>query len=115
MDGAMEKVPTLTQWDLMMLNGVGDLIDLRRALFPEERPDINTINSTALEKLKHESGHCSVRVLMIKNSSKIFVISDSHPITSFGACSTGLRRYVYGPLELVLLRCYEPYLQALPF
>ena len=30
MDGSMLANPNLTKWDLMMLNGVGDLIDLRR-------------------------------------------------------------------------------------
>jgi len=53
----MQANPKLTKWDLMMLNGVGDLIDLRRALFPSDRPDINKMNQTELENLKHESGH----------------------------------------------------------
>ena len=34
----------------------------KRALFPSDRPDINKMNQTELENLKHESGHCSALV-----------------------------------------------------
>ena len=39
--GAQMANSAITNWDLILLNGVGDLIDLTRALFPEDRPDID--------------------------------------------------------------------------
>jgi len=71
--GASSEEPTLTQWDLQLLNGVGDLIDLTRALFPDQRPDLASMNISALNELEQSSGHCSALVRTTAGFEDLFM------------------------------------------
>ena len=63
----------LTVWDIQLLNGVGDLIDLSRALFPESRPNLNNLNLTQLNQLEHTSGHCSALVRVTPGFENLYM------------------------------------------
>ena len=63
----------LTVWDIQLLNGVGDLIDLSRALFPESRPNLNNLNLTQLNHLEHTSGHCSALVRVTPGFENLYM------------------------------------------
>lgn len=65
--------PKVTRWDVVMLNGIGDLIDLDRALFPESRPDLHNMNKTQLSELEHKSGHCSALVRVTPGFEDMFM------------------------------------------
>ena len=93
MDGAMGVMPHLTKWDLMMLNGVGDLIDLTRALFPKDRPDINHLNQTELDNVKHESGHCSALVRVTPGFEDLFMGHSSW--FYYGATNRIYKKYTF--------------------
>ena len=102
-----EKSPSL--WD-----GI-DLIDLTRALFPEDRPEVEKMNFTELQTLKHENGHCSalVRVLPGSCSHSYLYYSCNVWQRTYRITIKRIRRYVYGSFKLVLLWRYQPNFQAL--
>jgi len=72
-DGASSVEKKLAVWDIQLLNGVGDLIDLTRALFPESRPNLNNLNLTQLNHLEHTSGHCSALVRVTPGFENLYM------------------------------------------
>ena len=71
--GAKQSNPAITDWDLVLLNGIGDLIDLTRALFPSERPDVPSMEYPDFLKMKHETGHCSALVRVLPGFEDIYM------------------------------------------
>ena len=69
----LKNLRKLTVWDIQLLNGVGDLIDLTRALFPESRPNLNNLNLTQLNHLEHTSGHCSALVRVTPGFENLYM------------------------------------------
>jgi len=65
--------PSITRWDVTMLNGIGDLIDLERALFPQSRPDLNDMTDEQLTLLEQKSGHCSALVRVTPGFEDLFM------------------------------------------
>ena len=65
--------PTITRWDVTMLNGIGDLIDLERALFPKSRPDLNDMTVEQLTRLEQKSGHRSALVRVTPGFEDMFM------------------------------------------
>ena len=114
-DGSGLTNEDISIWDLQLLNGVGDLIDLTRALFPEDRPEIEKMNFTEFQTLKHENGHCSalVRVLPGSCSHSYLYYSCNVWQRTYRITIKRIRRYVYGSFKLVLLWRYQPNFQAL--
>ena len=81
-DGSGLTNADISIWDLQLLNGVGDLIDLTRALFPEDRPELEKMNFTEFQTLKHENGHCSALVRVLPGTC-----SHSYLLLLFRKCS----------------------------
>ena len=65
--------PSLSAWDVQMLNGVGDILDLERALFPSDRPDLSRMNISSLNNLEHKSGHCSALVRVLPGFEDLYM------------------------------------------
>ena len=72
-DGCGLTDEDISIWDLQLLNGVGDLIDLTRALFPQDRPEVEKMNFTEFQTLKHENGHCSALVRVLPGYEDMFM------------------------------------------
>jgi hypothetical protein len=52
----------LTRSDLLLLNGLGDLLDLLPALDPKSRPDWNAMSPALMLQTLSLSGHCSALI-----------------------------------------------------
>jgi len=50
------------QFVVQMLNGIGDYIDLRHALFPYLRPDFHIMSLEQIKQYIVRNGHCSALV-----------------------------------------------------
>jgi hypothetical protein len=65
----------LEVFDFQVLNGVGDLLDLMKALSPESIPDFKKMTSQELLMYVHRQGHCSGLIKLLPGNPEelIFV------------------------------------------
>ncbi|GBG25254.1 Phospholipase B [Hondaea fermentalgiana] len=70
---APQDVPSLENWQFAMLNGVGDLIDLKQAMNRSEFADLEKMDREAAELLHARSGHCSALVKVTADYSDLLM------------------------------------------
>ena len=100
-DGCGLTDQDISIWDLQLLNGVGDLIDLTRALFPQDRPELDKMNFTEFQTLKHENGHCSALVRVLPGYEDMFMGHSSW--FYYGATNRIFKHYQFQDSENMFL------------
>ena len=65
----------LELFDLQVLNAVGDLLDLEKALFPEEIPDFHSMTKHQLLTYVRRHSHCSALIKLLPGAILLNVIS----------------------------------------
>lgn len=71
------NLPALDMSVFLILNGVGDALDLLSALYPETRPDWENLTPGEREATVASSGHCSGLVAVTGNFSDLFMAHSS--------------------------------------
>ncbi|KXJ12225.1 phospholipase B-like 1 [Exaiptasia diaphana] len=66
------KDKVLPHWAFQILNGVGDLLDLKHALQPEQVPDWNHMTEQEITRKIFMKGHCSALIKVLPGFENIF-------------------------------------------
>ena len=84
-----------------MLNGVGDIIDLERALFPTTRPDLHKMNISMLNELEQKSGHCSALVRTLPGFEDLYMGHSSWFF--YGATNRIYKHYTFKTTDTTII------------
>ena len=68
--GNNSNLMPLELFDFQILNGVGDLLDLKNALFPEEMPHFENMTKPQLRDYVRLNSHCSALIKLLPGELK---------------------------------------------
>jgi len=81
----------LELFDFQVLNGVGDLLDLLKALFPEDSPDFHRMTKQQLLTYVRQSSHCSALIKLLPGFENVFMSHSSWFV--YGATNRIFKHY----------------------
>mmetsp|Transcript_5131 Transcript_5131/g.7214 ORF Transcript_5131/g.7214 Transcript_5131/m.7214 type:complete len:571 (-) Transcript_5131:49-1761(-) len=70
---AAEDKDQLPWWSFILLNGIGDIFDIKPAVDPTKRPNITEMSHEDLHRYRINNGHCSALVKVTGDLSEMFM------------------------------------------